>query len=227
VHGDGDEPLVMKLALAVCSARDWKHQFGLSLAGLIASVFTNGIDGKELEAFDLITRGNCSNISNGRHSILNECVERGFTHVLMLDDDMTFLPDLANRLAQHDADIVSINYSHKSPETTGMVLGMDGQYVTARTGAVRVLRVGFGAILIKLELVKKLSKPFFEMCWSDHHKMIVGEDYYFCDKMVKAGAKIVCDLDVIAGHIGDFEYLLDRPKHEDQRPVPKRPEEAA
>jgi hypothetical protein len=199
----------MKLAIAICSARDWKPQFGISLAGLIACVSAQGIEGKEMEQFDLLTRLNCSNISNGRHSVLHECVERDFTHVLLLDDDMTFMPDLASRLAKHEADIVSINYSHKSPETTGMVLGMDGRYVKEKTGVVPVLRVGFGAILIKLDLVKKLEMPFFEMRWSNHHKMIVGEDYYFCDKMVRAGAKILCDLDIIAGHVGDYEYLLN------------------
>lgn len=201
----------MRLVVAICSARDWKPQFGLSLAGLIAHVCRQGIKRIKVESFDLRVYSNVSSISNGRQTALNEAMLRGFTHILFVDDDMTFPPDLLNSLTKHKADLVGVNYSHKSKATTGMVLGMDGKYVPERSGHVSALRCGFGALLVDLSIPRKIKPPHFAMPWSDHHQKVIGEDYFFCDRVMKEGGTMVCDLDVKLGHVGDYEYMLDDP----------------
>lgn len=221
----------MKIVVAICSARDWKPQFGMSLAGLIAYCCTNLQ--KQIEMFDLRVYSNCSNICKGRQFAIDEAIERGFTHVLFLDDDMTFDPDLVGRLIGHDADMIGVNYSQKTKEGVCTTLGVNGTYVKAASGVLPVLRVGFGVLMVKLDIPKKLKRPHFEMKWSDHHQMVVGEDYYFSDLMAAAGAKIVCDLNIKVGHVGDYEYMLNDPlfaserNDADRRKDGGRPEKAA
>ncbi len=201
----------MKLVIAICSARDWKPQFGSALAGLIAYVCTKKIKGVTLEEFDLRVFSNVSNVSNGRQFALDQAIERGFTHILFLDDDMTFQPDLLDHLCRHKADLVTVNYSHKHKQTNGMLLGKDGMYLRKRDGSCEVLRGGFGAMLVDLKIPATLKKPHFAMPWSEHHQKTIGEDYFFCDRVVKAGGKMIADLDVKVGHVGDYEYMLDDP----------------
>lgn len=230
VNGDQQE-LILKLVVAICSARDWKPQFGMALAGLIAYTCTHLK--QKLELFDLQVYSNCSNICKGRQFAIDDALRRGFTHVLFLDDDMTFTPELVERLIEHDADMVGVNYSQKTKEGVCTALGVNGRYVKATAGVLPVLRLGFGVLLVRLALTKKIPRPHFEMKWSDHHQMVVGEDYYFSDLMAKAGATILCDLNIKVGHIGDYEYMLRDPlfasvkQNADQRPDSQRPEEAA
>lgn len=162
-----------------------------------------------MEEFDLRVFSNVSNISNGRQFALDEAIERGFTHILFLDDDMTFPPELLDHLCQHKADLVAVNYSHKHRKTNGMILGKDGLYFRKRDGAHEVLRAGFGVMLVDLNIPKGLAKPHFAMPWSEHHQKSIGEDYFFCDRVMKAGGKMIADMDVKVGHVGDYEYTLD------------------
>lgn len=216
----------MRLVIAICSARDWKPQFGASLAGLIAYVCRHGIRGAKLEEFDLRVYSNVSSIANGRQYALSEAIERGFTHVLFLDDDMTFPADMMNSLAKHKADLVTVNYSHKSKTTTGMVLGMDGTYIRKRAGVVNALRCGFGVLLVDLKIPATIEPPHFAMPWSSHHQKVMGEDYFFCDRIMKAGGKMVCDLDIRVGHVGDYEYMIDDPNFEKARDAERAREQA-
>ena len=124
---------------------------------------------------------------------------------------MTFQPDLLDHLCKHKADFVGVNYSHKSRKTTGMVLGMDGLFLKEASGAHEALRTGFGVMLVDLKIPKTIQPPHFAMPWSTHHQKVIGEDYFFCDRVMKAGGKMIVDLDLRIGHIGDYEYTLGDP----------------
>lgn len=198
----------MKLAIGVCSARDWKPQFGESLVESVAYILHNGVNGEPLEDFCLIKRTQVSHLPRGRHSVLMEAIARDFTHLFMVDDDMVFPFDTIERLATHGKDCVGVNYSHKTPESTGMVLGMDKQFSTRSSGLEQVLRMGGGVMLLDLTIPRQMKPPFFEMRWIPERQTIGGEDYYFCDRLTEAGAKLWCDHDIKVGHIGDCEYRL-------------------
>ena len=91
----------MKLAIGICSARDWKPQFGESLVDLVAYTLHNGIGGVPLEDFALLKRTQVSHLPRGRHSVLHEAMQRGFTHLLACDDDMVFPHNAAEQMALH------------------------------------------------------------------------------------------------------------------------------
>ena len=89
-----------------------------------------------------------------------------------------------------------------------MVLGMDKQFSKQSSGLEQVLRMGGGLMLIDLTIPRTMKPPFFEMRWIPERGDVQGEDYYFCDRLVEAGATIWCDHDIKVGHIGDCEYRL-------------------
>jgi GT2 family glycosyltransferase len=64
-------------------------------------------------------------------------------------------------------------------------------------GLVKCDGVGFGMVLIKMEVFKKLKMPYFE--YSDQY----GEDLHFCNDATTAGFEIFCDTNLVLGHIGN------------------------
>lgn len=199
----------MKLAIAICSTRDWKPHFGVSLAGLVGYVIANGVKDNKLEQFDLLTRSNCSNLCNGRASVLEEAIERGFTHVLMLDDDGAFPANVIDDLAKHKKQIVGANLPHKTLDSPGTALSLNGQPVIG-DGLQEVVAMGLAIVLIDLSVVKDLPKPWFEARWIPQMNQVCGEDFYFITSLKKAGVQIYVDQDLSrsCGHIGDFAYTL-------------------
>lgn len=197
----------MRLALAICSARDWKPHFGVSLAGLIAHVVARGIRGKALEQFDLIIRADCSNLCNGRHSVLDEAIGRGFSHALLMDDDISFPADAIDHLAAHGKQFVTINLATKGPDTRPTAVAFDGSFLRG-PGLQETAAAGLGLCLLKLAALDGLSKPWFQFPWSDEAQTTIGEDFFFCDRLRKAGVRMFVDgtLSQACSHVGNFEY---------------------
>lgn len=215
----------MRLAICVCSTRDWKPQFGVALAALVNDIAIRGVAGKALERFDLLVEQNCSNLCNGRHSVIQRAIAGDFTHALLLDDDMTFPTDIADRLASHNCDVVASNASKKAYGSLGVAVGFDNEFISG-PGVQEVARAGLAVALIKLSALKNIPMPWFEVLWIPQIGRTVGEDYYFCMKLRKQGVKIFVDQDVspLIGHVGDFEYRLSDDVF---RPNAKRNEKVA
>ena len=61
-------------------------------------------------------------------------------------------------------------------------------------------------ILIKIEVLQKMSFPYFETYYDKTGKHF-GVDFDFCMKAKKAGFKIFVDPDCAISHIGDNEIV--------------------
>jgi hypothetical protein len=152
------------------------------------------------------------------------------THILWLDADMRFPRDAAIRLLKHQVPVVGINYSTRKmpPEfvaikqitqdedaTSGSKLVSDWE---ESTGLEEVDAIGFGFVMMEAAALVNLPDPrydpwfFFEMT---KHGTLMGEDVYFCVKMLKErlGLRVLVDHDLSkdCSHIGDFEYKLYHP----------------
>ena len=68
-------------------------------------------------------------------------------------------------------------------------------------GLQRVDGIGFGAVLIKTEVFKRLN-PEVPGQWFKFSE--VGEDLHFCDLCAQAGVEVWCDTSLEAPHINDF-----------------------
>lgn len=203
----------VRLFIAIPSCRDWKFAFGSSFAGLIHRLALSQLNG-QLKDFQLYTMTGVSILSRAREIAIRKARDQGFTHILMLDDDMTFPSDIVEKLLAHDLSFVAANYCRKVPgEPKSISFDMNGGSVDSKgkTGIEEVSFVGAGINLINLEAIKDIPSPLFEVRWDENRQDYWGEDMYFCGKLRGHGVKIFIDHDISqkVGHIGDYEYKFD------------------
>jgi hypothetical protein len=150
-------------------------------------------------------------IPYARERLGDSALEIGADYLFMVDDDMLTPPDLFYQLVKHDKDIVAAlaftrNPDHK-PVIYQTMIGFDPvsnksygftKFVSnyPRNQLVQCDAVGFGAVLIKTSVLRKIPKPwFFGMDQT-------GEDVCFCSKAKKAGCEVWMDTSIKLGHLG-------------------------
>ena len=161
-------------------------------------------------------------IYDSRNLLSLTAMEGEFDRVLWLDSDMSVPPDALARLAidmsYTDADMVTgLYFRRKFPVTPVIFRDVDSPKeingtMTAQVDCYKdypkeslfqVGACGFGCVLMKVDLLKKLWKdygpPFSPVMWA-------GEDITFCWHVKQAGGKIMCDSKVKCGHIGSITY---------------------
>ena len=156
-------------------------------------------------------------IPYAREQLAEGALESGCDYLFMIDDDMLSPPDLFYRLAVHDKDIVAAlaftrNPDHK-PVIYETIEGVDP--VTAAYGFTRFINnyprntlvecdaVGFGAVLIKTDVLRKVKRPWF------FGMERTGEDITFCNKAKKAGFGVWMDTSIKLGHLGTPSIITE------------------
>src|SRR5574343_372691 len=136
----------MRLFIAIPSNRDHSPHFVASLVTLVQNHAVNGVIPQKLEDLRISIKVNCSNIATGRNDAVQEAIDAGMTHILFLDDDMTFPFDMLDHLCKYDAPVVAANCCQKRDEIVFTAIGLDRQRVDSRgkTGWEQVMRVGTG-----------------------------------------------------------------------------------
>ena len=203
----------IKVAVSVPTYGDWHPQFGFSIAKLMlftgVTLVADGIVDLKLNMIE------GTYLDKARNDLAEQAIRTGSTHILWLDADMKFPQDALMRLLAHDKDIVGANYcyrrfplqhvayKHVSTES-------NEQHVRLRTteqsqGLEQVDALGFGCLLMNVNIFAKLSGPWFEV------NPQYGEDVYFCLKAKEAGLECWVDHDLSKElmHFGDmgFTYL--------------------
>lgn len=194
----------IKIYIAVCSGRDWKPQFGASLCHLIGQMHRS----KVIYFLNIIQ---ASGIFKARQSAISDAIAGEFSHILFLDDDMVFPPNILDGLIAHDLGIVAINYARREEGNKNAIthaIDGSGVFSKGKSGVEEVGWIGFGGVLIKIDSIKNIENPFFEIRWHPEREDFVTEDTYFCMKVRSAGIKIYVDHDISnkVFHVGDYLY---------------------
>jgi hypothetical protein len=200
--------------IAVCTpARDMVHtMFTYDLVNMVCFHTLNTNDAVSLK----ISEGTL--IANQRAELTLDAMREGCSHILFIDSDMRFPQDMISRLLAHDLDIVATNCARRRIPTgpTAQVYKPDGERelvwtMPDDTGLKEVHSVGMGVMMIKANVFKALSEPWYETPWRHDKRGYIGEDVFFCRKARDAGFKIWIDQDVSKeiGHIGMFEFKHD------------------
>lgn len=210
----------IRLIVATCSSRDVKAQTASSLVNLTGWLIHTG-DKIGLTQLDAVGGVAESLLSAARQRKLNYALEGNFTHIAMFDDDMTFPKDIIHRFLSHDKDFVCTNVCQKKPnKTIGVCLDLHtGERISVpRSGLEEVAYGTLSCALIKLDAIRHIAAPHFEVIWqpllNNGKGGYQGEDHYFMKKLRENGIKLYCDHDVAreVKHVGDFPYGLE---HED------------
>ena len=176
--------------------------------------------------------------SYARELLAEEAVRVGADFILFIDDDMMVPKDMFPALMKHadKADMIAPLCFQRLPPYNPVIYDVkekkqpDGRmfiYTDAvrnypRDDVFQADAVGFGVVLIKVEILKKLPKPWF---FSNN---MIGEDIYFCLEAKKRGFKLLIDSSIKVGHMAgprpitelDFFRVYgtetDKDKHKDE-----------
>ena len=155
-----------------------------------------------------------SGISTNREAMVKQAIDNDCTHVLFIDDDMTWDPKAFELLARRRHPIVGVNYRVRLPPgrftaihlTEPGVTGTQVKTTKEATGLVPVKYMGFGLCLIEAQVFKAVEKPWFLPFWENGQYST--EDLPFFTKAKEAGFTAYVDQDAskYVGHIGSCDY---------------------
>ena len=207
----------LRVVVGVPSGGSWNAEFGTSLVSLVAN-FANvpvpGFKSHELRVANV--KG--SILPKQRLDILKAAKACQATHLLFIDSDQTFKPDLLHRLLSRGKDVVACNIAtkqipanttarRKTDDPQGEVVYSDEQAF----GLERVWRVGTGVMLLSAKAFNQIPHSAFAMSYKPDVDAYQGEDWTMCEALEQAGVPIYVDHDVskTIGHVGTFTYNHD------------------
>ena len=188
----------MKLLIGIPTL-DYIHvEFMRALTALIMRLRDKGI------SFDLdIESGTLVYLA--RERISNKAINEGYTHVLWLDSDMVFSPELLEDLMFSGKPFVTGIYHarrkgyasciFKTVEINKKVERFD-KYPTE---TFEIDGCGFGCVLIETAILTDVNRNK-GTCFTPLPSY--GEDIAFCKRAKELGHKIYCEPSVVCGHIG-------------------------
>ena len=148
-------------------------------------------------------------IGQARDNIVQRAIEISADYLMFFDDDMLFDNDAFLRLWRHQKEIIGAlaftsrvpiapvlwqfkrtwNFAKQCQDVDAKVM-----FDYPKDQLVEVGCIGSGVILIKMEVFRKIKRPWF------HGAINSGEDFHFCWQALKAGIPIFCDTSVKTSH---------------------------
>ena len=151
-----------------------------------------------------------------RERLATQAIELNADYMLWLDSDMVFPATTAVRLLAHNEPVVAGNYIRRQKPYKGVAYKKIGEWekplpFDVQDELVPVAGVGMGCFLIKTNLIKSLTKPWFDFQWTPESNDFLGEDMYLCQKITAAGYSIKIDtmLSQDLHHLGTFAFNVD------------------
>ena len=191
-----------KICIGIPTNRTFKPQTILSLARMIAH--------SKLDYFITIpTEG--FNTAENRNFTVAQAIKNNCTHILFSDDDMAYPEDTLERLLSHDKDLIGALYNIRRLPPALVIEYQKGgvssdEEAKRQTEPFRCEAIGTGMLLVKTDVFKKLTSPFFGYKWHDNGMVKMSTDWFFCEKARAAGFEIWCEPLLKIKHIGDHEY---------------------
>lgn len=153
-------------------------------------------------------------ITEARTKIAQHALETGADWLLCVDSDNVLPKDALANMLEHGVD-VCFGYYTKGTGKNGVTclheaggtnydrpMGKDKLHGLRDAGEtlVEVRGGGFGCVLVRPDVFRRIRKPWFEYVWSREGRKL-SEDYGFCTKCRNAGMKLYADTRVDCGHV--------------------------
>jgi hypothetical protein len=183
--------------------------FTLSLIGLIGYCASKGAPSRHGEPLSIALRvvEGCV-IHDNREKLAKMALGGGFTHILYIDDDMTFAPTILDALLGRRQQMVCVNYLVKTDDCRHFVaVNFDGTRIAteeASTNLEAVAFCGMGVALIDCEVLKGTPRPWFVPIYDAENDRTQEEDEAFFRRARAAGFVPWLDHDAskLVSHIG-------------------------
>lgn len=201
---------VMKLAIGVPSGFEVATDFAISLAYMFMELTRRQIPGYMQTQLMMINKRS-SLLPALREDIVDTAIKAGCSHLLFIDSDQTFPPDVVHRLAAHNKPVVGANIALKTLPSTPSARNSYSEsqpvYSNEKTGLEQVQYLGFGLTLLHLGVFARIPRPWFQIGYKEGLGHI-GEDIYFFDELRRLKVPVYVDHDVSnqVGHMGYYMY---------------------
>jgi len=186
-----------KLLIGVPTLDYMNVEFVRSLTALLMRLKDDGVN------FDLdIESGTLVYIA--RERIANKAINEEYSHVLWLDADMVFGPDLLDDLMFSGKAFVSGVYharrkGYASCIFKGINVGEVEHFKEYPKETFEIAGCGFGCVLIETEIIRAVKRTY-GTCFTPIKNY--GEDLAFCKRCRDIGYSLWCEPSVVCGHIG-------------------------
>jgi len=186
-----------KLLIGVPTLDYMNVEFVRSLTALLMRLKDDGVN------FDLdIESGTLVYIA--RERIANKAINEEYSHVLWLDADMVFGPDLLDDLMFSGKAFVSGVYharrkGYASCIFKGIDVGEVERFKEYPKETFEIAGCGFGCVLIETEIIRAVKRAY-GTCFTPIKNY--GEDLAFCKRCRDIGYSLWCEPSVVCGHIG-------------------------
>lgn len=145
-------------------------------------------------------------LASVRNDLVEQALEEGCTHLLMMDTDQIYEPDTISRLLSHGKPVVGAAVHRRWPPFDLVMLrGELGAYshvpeVECYSGKlVPVDATGTGCLLFDTRVFLEIPAPWFQ--FGHHNGQPVGEDIMLCSKLRAAGVPIHVDTSLEVTHL--------------------------
>lgn len=166
-------------------------------------------------------------VDAARSKHATEFLKTNCTHLMMIDDDMAWAPDLVHRLIQENLDIVGVPYRRKVVEPVSFTARHEFglKYKVDRPYLVEVEGLGCGMTLVKREVIEALAKTAPQIRYNKggepismifRHEFVedeyldtktyMSEDYKFCRDAREAGFSVWAYVDEEVAHMGQVAF---------------------
>lgn len=191
----------IKLLIAIPSVDYIHFKFSESLSRLMKWLTENGVDYRvEFKGGTLVYMA--------RDYLVDFAFRwnKGFTHVLWLDADMVFEPDIFEKLYVDGKDFVTGLYRGRHGKKNLCVFKtltpptrFENEDVKEHRGEIfEIAASGFGCVLTTVKLLENMAGEYGS---SFAPEGSTGEDIMFCKRAAQLGYKMYCDPKVHVGHI--------------------------
>lgn len=199
----------MRLMIAIPAFDHMQTAFVACLLKLINKLHADGVDFQvEIKAGTLV--------HTARDALAGKAMQDGFTHVLWLDSDMIFEPELVEDLTFSGQSFVTgICHSRRPPYSTCVFTDIqndikrwEGPYPT---DTFKIAGCGMACVLMETQILTDVFNSYLT-CFTPMRNY--GEDLAFCLRAAGLGYKIYAEPSVRVGHIGQtIIYPEDHEKY--------------
>ena len=201
--------MTIKLVIGIPTTGLVSMGFAYSLCGLTSYIAAKGIKSRPESSIEVsLDVQESSVIHTNREQIVSRAIERNATHLLFLDHDMVFEPQIIDVMLGRRQAVVCTNYLIKSDKPAFVAVGLDGNRVPTRedsTGLVPIAYSGFGVSLFEVEAFKRTPQPWFMPEFVPSANQYTTEDNPCYRRLREAGNEVYLDQDaskLVSGHVG-------------------------
>jgi ABC-type Fe3+-hydroxamate transport system substrate-binding protein len=203
----------IKLVIAIPTAGTVKMGFAYSLAGLIGYLSANAIPSRPESTIEVkMDVVESSVIHTNREKLVRRAIDSGMTHLMFLDDDMVFEPNILDIMLGRRQPVVCTNYLIKTDACDSFVaVGLNDKRVATTeksTGLKPIAYSGFGVSVFEVDVFKNTPQPWFLPKFIPEDNGYTTEDNPFYERVRAAGYKVYLDQDAskLISHLGGSSW---------------------